>query len=514
MGAPSPRFPLRPLCLLLASFALVARAEGPAHPPTPPAPIVDDSEALDFGDLGDDLGSAVGDDLVERALAMLDAHQPPHVRQRHWNNGPRAVPKARGTAQARAQALGIGGHLTTKRMLWTPPADELLHAVPGARPKSLLWPVVGGKWGRGFGFTRKARPELRHNGIDIGAKAGTPVRAAADGLVIYSDNSLSLLGNCVMILHPGGLTTLYAHNSRTTVQPGWYVKRGERIALVGQTGAAWGPHLHFELRDNGRWRDPEPLIVGYRDPSLSGPLVEIPGTTNAAVQKDSEPAAKPAAVAKPEPEPVAKAEPVAKPEPVAKAEPVAKPEPETVTKPEPETAPPPQLAAKPAPQPTENAVADSAPAPPLPFELGSLRVTRRLLRGELRPVLPDEQAIGRRFSNLLRPVRGASVQRPFEARKHAALSLQGLPTAPVRAAADGVVVYAGQGLGQGHTLVVLHRSGWLTVYGGVSEDAAAEVGARVLRGEWIARTDGDSALRFEWIVDGKPVDPAPALVGE
>jgi murein DD-endopeptidase MepM/ murein hydrolase activator NlpD len=498
MGAPSARFPLRPLCLLLASFALVARAEGP----TPPAPAADDGEALDFGDLGEELGAAVGDDLVERALAMLDAHQPPRVRQRHWNNGPRAVPKARGTAQARAEALGIGGHLTTKRMLWTPPADELLHAVPGARPKSLLWPVVGGKWGRGFGFTRKARPELRHNGIDIGAKEGTPVRAAADGLVIYSDNTLSLLGNCVMILHPGGFTTLYAHNSRTTVQPGWYVKRGERIALVGQTGAAWGPHLHFELRDNGRWRDPEPLIVGYRDPSLSGPLVEIPGASTAAVQKDPEPAAKPAAAAK--------HEPVDKPEPAPVPEPVAKREPEPAAVPESE----PEPAAKPIPQPAEIAVADSAPAPPLPFELGSLRVTRRLLRGELRPALPDEQAIGRRFSNLLRPVRGGAVQHAFEARKHPTLSLQGAPSAPVRAAADGVVVYAGQGLGQGHTLVILHRSGWLTVYGGVSEDAAAEVGARVLRGEWIARTDGDSALRFEWIVDGRPADPGPALVGE
>lgn len=484
MGAHSPRIPLRPLCLVLASFTLVARAEGPARPLTPAAPVPDDDDAhAPYGDLDDD--------LVERALAMLDAHpQRPRVRRRHWDNGPRAVPKARGSAQARAQALGIGGHFTTKRLLWTPPADELLHAVPGPRPKSLLWPVVGGKWGRGFGYTRKARPELRHNGIDIGAKEGTPVRAAADGLVIYSDNTLSLLGNAVMILHPGGLTTLYAHNARTTVQPGWYVKRGERIALVGQTGAAWGPHLHFELRDNGRWRDPEPLIVGYRDPSLSGPLVEIPGTTSTAAR--SEPALPKAT----EPEPKTKAS--------ERAEPVRPSEPEP--EPEPEQAP--------TPAPAEASVADSAPAPPLPFELGSLRVTRRLLRGELRPTLPDEQAIGRRFSNLLRPVRGASVRRAFDARRHAALSLQGLPAAPVRAAADGVVVYAGQGLGEGHTLVLLHRSGWLTVYGGVAEDAAAEVGARVLRGEWIARTAGDSALRFEWIVDGKAADAAPLLVGE
>ena len=168
------------------------------------------------------------------------------------------MPRARGAALARALSLGIGDHQKTRQLLWSRPGPELMAAVPGPAPKSLLWPVVGGKWGRGFGFTRKVRVELRHNGIDIGAPAGTAVRAAADGLVIYSDNTLHDLGNAVMILHPGGFTTLYAHCSRTTVQPGYYVKRGERIALVGQTGAAWGPHVHFELRDNGRWIDPEP----------------------------------------------------------------------------------------------------------------------------------------------------------------------------------------------------------------------------------------------------------------
>ena len=125
------------------------------------------------------------------------------------------MPRARGAALSRALALGIGDHLSTKHLLWSRPSPELLAAVPGARPRSLLWPVVGGKWGRGFGFTRKVRTELRHNGIDIGATAGTPVRAAADGLVIYSDNTLRDLGNAVMILHPGGWTTLYGHNLRT-----------------------------------------------------------------------------------------------------------------------------------------------------------------------------------------------------------------------------------------------------------------------------------------------------------
>jgi murein DD-endopeptidase MepM/ murein hydrolase activator NlpD len=237
----------------------------------------------------DDLDLRVGEALA--ALEVEHADEAPEAKPRvivypHFNNGPRAVPRARGASLARAQALGLGGHETTRQMLWTRPSPELLAAVPGKAPKTLLWPVVDGKFGRGFGFTRKLRPELRHNGVDVAAPEGATVRAVADGLVVYSDNTLRGLGNAVMLLHAGGFTTLYAHTQRTTVQPGYFVKRGERIAIVGHTGMAWGPHLHFELRDNGRWRDPEPLFTGQRDVKLEGPLVDL---TRVAPAKDPEP---------------------------------------------------------------------------------------------------------------------------------------------------------------------------------------------------------------------------------
>ncbi len=414
-------------------------------------------------------------------LAMIEAARPARrARQVRFSNGPRAVPRARGAALSRALSLGIGDHLSTKHLLWARPSKELLSAVPGPRPRSLLWPVVGGKWGRGFGFTRKVRTELRHNGIDIGAKLGTPVRAAAEGLVIYSDNTLRDLGNAVMILHPGGWTTLYGHNLRTTVQPGWYVKRGERIALVGQTGAAWGPHVHFELRDNGRWRDPAPFITGYQDETLDGPLVELDGESKT---EAGAPAAERKAAA------------------VTPAPPATRDE-------------------------SEAAVAEveaaAEQATPLPFEVGTRKAAERLLRAA--PPEGHDGVLGRKFSNLLWPVKGATLGRAFDGRGHRALDLHAAPGSPVRVVADGVVVYSGAKLpGYGHAIVVLHREGWVTVYGSVEPDGAAEAGARVLRGEWIGRVAEASRaapkerrashLHFEWLVAGQRRDPSASFTG-
>jgi murein DD-endopeptidase MepM/ murein hydrolase activator NlpD len=416
------------------------------------------------------------------ALAMLGVARHAHP-QRQWSNGPRAVARARGAALARALSLGIGDHEKTRQLLWSRPGADLMATVPGPAPKSLLWPVVGGKWGRGFGFTRKVRVDLRHNGIDIGAPAGTPVRAAADGLVLYSDNTLHDLGNAVMILHPGGYTTLYAHCSRTTVQPGYYVKRGERIALIGQTGAAWGPHLHFELRDNGRWIDPEPLIVGYRDIELAGPTVAL----DAASQRDAaaSSAARTAETHAPESHAVER----------HAAEPPA-PEP-------------------PAPEP---ATADRTAPPALPLAVGTLEAARRLLQSSP-PRIADDAELGRRFSNLLYPLKGGRDARAFEPAAHRAVDLAAEMSAPVRAAADGVVVYSGEGLVRGgRAIVVWHRGGWVTLYGCVSAEGAAPAGARVLRGEWIGHVGAcessvTPALHFEWLDRGERRDPSAQFVG-
>ena len=91
-----------------------------------------------------------------------------------------------------------------------------------------------------------------HEGIDITAHTGTPVYATGDGLVIRADASAHGYGNHIRIAHGFGYVTLYAHLSKILVKPGQFVHRGDLIGLVGSTGLSTAPHLHYEVRFNGK----------------------------------------------------------------------------------------------------------------------------------------------------------------------------------------------------------------------------------------------------------------------
>ncbi len=115
------------------------------------------------------------------------------------------------------------------------------------KPKTtMIWPVLGllsSNFGRRWGRL--------HEGIDISAPEGTPIRAVQTGVVVYSDNTVPGYGNLIVVVHPGGLSTVYAHNKVNLVSEGDRVKRGEVIAQVGRSGKSTGYHLHFETRKNG-----------------------------------------------------------------------------------------------------------------------------------------------------------------------------------------------------------------------------------------------------------------------
>jgi hypothetical protein len=111
----------------------------------------------------------------------------------------------------------------------------------------MIWPAHGPISGV-YGSQRilNGEPRAPHMGVDIAAPAGTPVVAAAGGTVRLAE-TLFLTGNTILIDHGYGLETSYAHLSRLDVKPGQHVRQGEEIGLVGATGRATGPHLHWGM---------------------------------------------------------------------------------------------------------------------------------------------------------------------------------------------------------------------------------------------------------------------------
>jgi murein DD-endopeptidase MepM/ murein hydrolase activator NlpD len=101
-----------------------------------------------------------------------------------------------------------------------------------------------------------------HTGVDVRAAAGTPILAAAGG-VVKRAGERGGYGNAVEIDHGNGLTTLYAHAQQLSVQPGDTIAEGQALGLVGQTGKATGPHLHFEVRVQGKPIDPRRALNAY-----------------------------------------------------------------------------------------------------------------------------------------------------------------------------------------------------------------------------------------------------------
>jgi murein DD-endopeptidase MepM/ murein hydrolase activator NlpD len=99
-----------------------------------------------------------------------------------------------------------------------------------------------------------------HPGIDFGATMGTPIHAAADGTVVYAGPE-SGYGNFTCVSHGGDIATCYAHQSVILVTLGEQVSRGQVIGLVGSTGYSTGPHLHFEVRIDGKVADPMPWLT-------------------------------------------------------------------------------------------------------------------------------------------------------------------------------------------------------------------------------------------------------------
>jgi len=151
---------------------------------------------------------------------------------------------------------------------------------PGSTPRApsmaarhqFVWPARGMLTSR-YGWRRRRH----HDGIDISADRGAPIVAARNGIVVYA-GWYHAYGRTVIIDHGNGWTTLYGHASSIAVRSGQSVSAGQLIARVGCTGRCTGPHLHFEIRVNGRAMDP--LSVSLVDP-LQAPAKSMAGAEQA-----------------------------------------------------------------------------------------------------------------------------------------------------------------------------------------------------------------------------------------
>jgi murein DD-endopeptidase MepM/ murein hydrolase activator NlpD len=118
-----------------------------------------------------------------------------------------------------------------------------------------IWPARG-RLTQEFG----KRGTTKHDGIDISAPIGVPIRASDSGKVLYSGDEIQGYGNIIIIKHGGGFITVYAHNDVNKVGEGERVKRGQIIGRVGNTGRTTGSNLHFEIRKNNRPVNPRLLL--------------------------------------------------------------------------------------------------------------------------------------------------------------------------------------------------------------------------------------------------------------
>ncbi len=143
------------------------------------------------------------------------------------------------------------------------PSRELSDATMDLSETGFIWPLKVGTISSLYGQRRRDF----HDGVDIKAPRGTHVLAAKEGEVVYSSRKIKGYGNLIVIKHPDSTATVYAHNQKNLVKKGQKISQGELIALVGATGKATGPHLHFEIRKGEAAEDPLLYLPPLRAPA-------------------------------------------------------------------------------------------------------------------------------------------------------------------------------------------------------------------------------------------------------
>jgi murein DD-endopeptidase MepM/ murein hydrolase activator NlpD len=166
------------------------------------------------------------------------------------------IPELRADPAA-AAAAGNGRLYVAPPILARPPRADVSPAPTGPSIPH-RWPLVVASY-RTRGLAQGDPSVESHAGLDLAVPAGTEVRAAGGGLVQITGTDAAY-GEYVLLSHPDGYATMYGHLSRILVSSGTMVQAGQLIALSGNSGRSTAPHLHFEVRRNGRSVDPTSLV--------------------------------------------------------------------------------------------------------------------------------------------------------------------------------------------------------------------------------------------------------------
>jgi murein DD-endopeptidase MepM/ murein hydrolase activator NlpD len=224
---------------LMSDFnTLGDRASSPAQPIVDPAPAI---VSVAPGQMNPELRPA---QAIESASAKSPAMER-QSRQSAVSGGSGGAPQVVAVAPLGSESYEpllqpVTGRLVSPDLPPLPGADTFLPN--GNTVNGFIWPArgiltsgYGWRWGR------------MHRGIDVAGPVGTPIHAAADGVVQFSGWNSGGYGKMVEIRHADGSMTRYAHNSRNLVQVGQRVQQGQQIAEMGSTGFSTGPHVHFEV---------------------------------------------------------------------------------------------------------------------------------------------------------------------------------------------------------------------------------------------------------------------------
>ena len=240
---------------LLASCgtARVVREPGARHPVSSPvrvsAPRYGETAVVQRGETLYHIATGHGISALD--LAMWNDVSPPYTI--HPGQRLRLYPADRGMPRSSGNVLPQRAVASSVRpasrapVVATPAPPPV--AAPSASPFTWLWPAEGVLAGR------YVPGEPTQQGIDIAGHAGEPVRAAADGVVVYSGSGLVGYGELVIVKHNDAWLSAYGHNRARKVNEGQIVKAGQQIAEMGHSGAA-RDMLHFEIRYNGKPVDP------------------------------------------------------------------------------------------------------------------------------------------------------------------------------------------------------------------------------------------------------------------